>query len=99
MEALRDDRGRANLLREASDRELIAFLMTASLQAPLRSEYVDIYTYLCTKVMESRGIEVPEDIRTERLGKYEEEVLKELRVEVRDLTLRAMRRRGRYAKK
>jgi hypothetical protein len=37
---------------EATDPECVAFIMTASMEAPLTSEWVDIYTHLSCKVCE-----------------------------------------------
>ena len=64
------------------DAEVIAYLMTASMRAPMPSEYVEIYTYLTAKVMKRQGKELPDfmEEKLERgLTQQEEYDLKELR--------------------
>ena len=64
------------------DAEVIAYPMTASMRAPMPSEYVEIYTYLTAKVMKQQGKELP-DFMAEKLERgltqQEEYDLKELR--------------------
>ena len=64
------------------DAEIIAYLMTASMRAPMPSEYVEIYVYLTAKVMKRQGKELPDfmEEKLERgLTQQEEYDLKELR--------------------
>jgi len=64
------------------DAEVAAYLMTASMRAPMPSEYVEIYTFLTAKVMKRQGKELP-DFMAEKLERgltqQEEYELKELR--------------------
>ena len=64
------------------DTEIIAYLMTASMRAPMPSEYVEIYVYLTAKVMKRQGKELPDymEEKLERgLTQQEEYDFKELR--------------------
>lgn len=64
------------------DAEVAAYLMTASMRAPMPSEYVEIYTYLTARLMKRQGKELP-DFMAEKLERgltqQEEYDLKELR--------------------
>ena len=51
---------------KVGDAEVLAYLMTASLRAPLSHEYAEIYVYLTAKVLEKNG-RVIEDFMTEKL--------------------------------
>ena len=53
-----------------TDAEALAYLMPASLEAPLGSGWTQIYLYVATKVCGAAGREVPEDIRVEMLSDY-----------------------------
>ena len=68
--------------QKIGDAEVIAYLMTASMRAPMPSEYVEIYTYLTAKVMKRQGKQLP-DFMAEKLERgltqQEEYDLKELR--------------------
>lgn len=59
-----------------TDAEAMAYLYTASLTAPMSSEWVSIYMYLFTRVM---GDKVPEDLRKEKLPDYEKGLLQEFK--------------------
>ncbi len=79
-----------------TDAEAMAYLNTASLTAPMRTEWVNIYMYVFTKVM---GDKVPEDLRKEEITDYEKGLLLEFkrwlwkaRVKVRQERARAKRR-------
>ena len=64
------------------DAEVAAYLMTASMRAPMPSEYVEVYVYLTARLMKRQGKELP-DFMAEKLErgltKQEEYELKELR--------------------
>jgi hypothetical protein len=64
------------------DAEVAAYLMTASMRAPMPGEYVEIYTYLTARLMKRQGKELP-DFMTEKLERgltrQEEYELNELR--------------------
>ncbi len=67
---------------KVGDAEVIAYLMTASMRAPMPSEYVEIYVYLTAKVMKRQGKELPDfmEEKLERgLTQQEEYDLKEFR--------------------
>ncbi len=65
---------------EATDAEALAYLYSASLAVPLRSEYVRIYSYLFQKTMRRLGIEPPPELcDVESLSEYEEGLLRELK--------------------
>ena len=56
--------------KTGTDAEALAYIMPASLEFPLRSEWTRIYLYVSTKVCKSAGKQVPEDIRVESLDDY-----------------------------
>lgn len=60
--------------------ECVAYLMPASQQAPLHPSVVDIYLYCVTKLLESKKIEVPEEIRKDELSEYNMGRLKEFKL-------------------
>lgn len=81
-----------NEQEQVGDCEALAYLMTASLEAPFSSEWTRIYLYLSTQVMRRvRKVEVPEEIRVEELNEDERRMLGELRSFI-------FRRRGGKAK-
>lgn len=62
------------------DTECLAYLMPATLAAPLDSDNTQIYLYLSTKVMKSvKSIDVPKDIKVTELSDYQMELLKKLK--------------------
>ena len=67
---------------KVGDAEIIVYLMTASLRAPLSSENVNIYLFLTAKLTERRHKEIPDFLKEslERgLTNYEQGELRELR--------------------
>jgi len=64
---------------KVGDVETIAYLMTASLKAPLPLHLTEIYMYLATKVMERRDKVVPADICKTELRRDQERELRELK--------------------
>jgi hypothetical protein len=67
------------------DAELCAYLMTASLRAPMPHEYVEIYQYLTARLLKRVGREIPEDFRKKLetgLSKYEADELKDLKQKI-----------------
>ena len=80
----------------ATDVEAMAYLSNASLVAPMRTEWANIYMYLFTKWM---GDKTPGDLRKEEITDYEKGILLEFkawlwkaRVKVRQERARAKRR-------
>ncbi len=63
----------------ATDAEALAYLMPASLEAPLDHEWTQIYLYLSTKVCEAAGKKIPDDIRTDTLAGWEFSQLADLK--------------------
>jgi hypothetical protein len=66
-------------LREgkATEKQMLAALSLASLEAPLDSDHAQIFFYLTTKIMEERGIKIPDDVRVDVLSQYEQHILAE----------------------
>jgi hypothetical protein len=64
-------------LREgkATDKQMLAALHLAALEAPLDSERANILLYLVTKIMSARGTTIPDDIKVETLSQYEQGIL------------------------
>ena len=66
---------------KVGDAEVAAYLMTASMRAPIPHEYAEIYIFLVARLMKKRGKELP-DFMAEKLEKgltqYEEHTLKDL---------------------
>ena len=88
--------GREELIDYASDREVLMVLCEASLNAPIRSEYVEIYQYLMTRVF---GDRVPHDLRKETLSDYERQILTDLKREIRNRQWRALEKTMRKLRK
>lgn len=60
--------------------ECLAYMMPATLTAPLDSDNTKIYLYLATKVMKSvRHIEAPKDVKVTELTDYQMGLLKDLK--------------------
>ena len=65
---------------EATDAEILAYLYTASLAAPMDHEYVNIYMHLLQKYLDQKKIERPDFLREDvELSEYEQGLLRELR--------------------
>jgi hypothetical protein len=92
-----------------TDAEACAYLYTASLEAPMSSDWTNIYLYIAGKVYEkwrtpNSGVTMPEDIKVEKLSDYEmgelnrlKRWLYEQRVKVRNERDRTRRREEREA--
>ncbi len=61
------------------DAELVAYLMPASMRAPLGHTTTQIYLYVTTRLMERRGTPIPADVRVETLRPDEERELRDLK--------------------
>lgn len=70
---------------KVGDAEVAAYLMTASMRAPIPHEYAEIYIFLTARLMKRRGTELL-DFMAEKLEKgltqYEEQTLKDLRNDI-----------------
>lgn len=65
---------------EATDAEALAYLSSASMVAPMHSEWVRIYEYIFQRYLDWNGIPRPEFLREDiRLSKYEESELGRLK--------------------
>jgi len=70
---------------KVGDAEVAAYLMTASMRAPMPSEYVEVYTYLTARLMKKRGTELPDFMadKLERgLTQYEEYTLENIKGDI-----------------
>ena len=68
----------------ATDAEACAYLYTASLTAPMDSDWTQIYLYIATTVYEKwrskeSGVKMPEDIRVDSLSDYQMGELRRLK--------------------
>ena len=64
-------------LREgkATEKQMLAALSLASLEAPLDGDHAQIFFYLGTKIMAERGTDFPDDLRVDALSQYEQHIL------------------------
>jgi hypothetical protein len=78
--------GLASLLKpdieQVGDAEVVAYLMPATMRAPMYHEYANIYLYLSGKLVLERGMDLPDELREHvdrGLSSDEERELKDLR--------------------
>ncbi len=65
------------------DAECLAYMMPATMVAPMDYDHTEIFLYLATKVMRgASGVEVPEDIRVEELSEYRMGLLRDLKSKI-----------------
>lgn len=84
----------------ATDAEVLAYIYPRALEAPMDSDWTQIYLYVAAKVMsQAKGTAIPDDIKVESLTKDQLRDLQELkdwiyrhRVKVRQERRRAQRR-------
>ena len=72
-------------IEKVGDAEVVAYLMPATMRAPIPSEYVNIYLNLSGKLVLKRGMELPDDLREhvdKGLTRYEEDCLRDLRHDI-----------------
>jgi putative heme iron utilization protein len=84
----------------ATDAEVLAYMYPRSLEAPLDSDWTQIYLYVSTKVMSRhKETEIPADIKVELLSDYQMQRLKELKDWIYEerVRLRQERRRAERA--
>lgn len=63
-----------------TDAEAVAYLYTASLNAPIDRDWTDIYLYITTQVIRRhRKVDVPDDIAVESLSDYQMGKLRHLK--------------------
>ncbi len=69
--------------------EAVLYLMNASFEAPLNSDYTEIYLYCATQfAREYMGTDVPPDIRVEKLSEYLEKEKNDFLRKLRSASLR-----------
>jgi hypothetical protein len=73
----------------AGDAEVAAYLMTASLEAPMGHDFTQIYLYCATRTIEryKKGA-MPEDVRVDKLGPDEERELRDLKIWIYETRLK-----------
>lgn len=65
------------------DAECLAYMMPATMVAPMDHDYAEIYLYLATRVMKAaKKVDVPEDIRVEELSEYRMGLLRDLKSKI-----------------
>jgi len=65
---------------EVTDTEVMIYLSSASMAAPLSQEYFNIYLYCFQKTMKRISIEVPPDLlKVKNLTDYEEQLVNDLK--------------------
>jgi len=63
-----------------TDAEVCAYLYTRSLEAPMDSDWTQIYLYVAGQVVaKAKGTEIPEDIKVDSLSDYQMALLKDLK--------------------
>ena len=68
--------------------EIVAYLMTLSLEQPLNSLGTTLYCFACTQYAKQRKIDVPQDIKVETLTAYEKEEYDRLARWIREKSLK-----------
>jgi hypothetical protein len=80
----------------ATDAEVLAYMYPLTLEAPLDSDWTQIYLYISTKVVSRhKETEIPADIKVESLNDYQMERLKELKDWIYEERVRLRRERRR----
>lgn len=70
---------RKKIPKEVGDAEACLYLYTLSLRVPMNHEYGNIYLFLCNRMMERQGMEIPEDVRVDGLSDWEASLLQGLK--------------------
>lgn len=87
---------------EATDSEVLFYLMEASFSLVLKRDYAEIYLYLGVKVMKKFGLTPPkelEEFAVKELTPYQKELLSELKRMIRKSVLKAVKSSGDGGKK
>lgn len=83
----------------ATDAEVLAYMYPRTMEAPLDSDWTQIYLYVSTKVMSRhKQAEIPDDIKVESLSDYQMWHLKELKDWIYERRLKARKERQRAEK-
>jgi len=75
--------------------EVLCYLFTASLAAPLSREWAEIYINLAARYMAARGAILPEDVQPRPFTEHEETLLRDLRRDIRRRQKRERQKRRR----
>ena len=70
---------------KVGDAEVVAYLMPATMRAPMDRDYANIYLYLTGKLILAKGRDLPQDLREHvdrGLSRDEERCLRELRADI-----------------
>ncbi len=68
----------------STDAEVVCYLSTASMIAPLDSEHTNIYLHIATRLVKQEGREVPPDLEVSTLSNYEQDCLNRLKRKIWD---------------
>ncbi len=80
----------------ATDAEACAYLYTASLTAPISSDWAQVYLYVAGKeITQERKTEMPEDIRVEKLTDYQARMLADLKHWIYEARVKVRKERAR----
>ncbi len=80
----------------ATDAEACAYLYTASLTAPISSDWAQVYLYVAGKeITRERKTEMPEDIRVEKLTDYQARMLADLKHWIYEARVKVRKERAR----
>ena len=83
----------------ATDAEACAYLYTASLEAPMGSDWTQIYLYIAGKVVSrGRSAEIPDDIKVDSLTDYQRGLLRDLKSWIYDRRLKYRKEKQRVEK-
>ncbi len=75
--------------------EVLCYMFTAGLSAPLSHEWAEIYCNLAAQYMAARGAILPEDMQPRPFTEYDERLLRKLRSDIRCRQKRERQRRQR----
>lgn len=81
----------------ATDAEAVAYLYTASLEAPIGRDWTQIYLYVAGKTMRAynKVAELPDDVRVDKLTPDQERDLKKLKVWIYERRVKARKDKAR----
>lgn len=83
-----------------TDAEAVAYLMTASLTAPMGEDWTQIYLYLAGKVCRQwKKVELPSDIVVDKIDNYKERELARLKAWIYQTRTKYRQERGRAARR
>ena len=86
--AVKQDRGKG------TDAEAMAYLFSASLEAPMDSDWAEIFLYVATKEMRIHGTDMPDDIKVDSLSEYRQGELNRLKTWIYERRVKARAERA-----